>query len=132
VTTQGERGRPGERGPHGDHGQAGARGERGDPAPRPVMSRRATLAVVMFVFLVGLLLGWRSETNSDNIQEIQDRTSNEVLCPLYEVFLDSVENAPPQAADNDRDGKTTEAEQEQYDHAVKVIQDGYRTLDCNP
>lgn len=72
------------------------------------------------------------ETNTHNIEALQDRTSDEVLCPLYSVFLKSIDANLPEAADADRDGNVTESERKDYEDAVDVIEAGYAKLECLP
>lgn len=54
----------------------------------------------------------------------QARTRVRVLCPLYSLLLASVDPAKRDAL--------PPAQQTVYDHTVQVIQDGYRTLGCQP
>lgn len=85
--------------------------------------------LLSFGFGFGL---YRIDKNAQAIADIQSRTSNSVLCPLYSVFLASIESAPPAAADTDRDGEVSAAEQARFDRAARVIRDGYDELACKP
>lgn len=60
--------------------------------------------------------------NSHQIGDIQTRVSDEVLCPLYEIFLASIAEPPEKPR--------TPEEQKQFDAAVTTINNGYAALDC--
>lgn len=83
------------------------------------------------IYLVNANANGISDSNAD-VRELQTRTSDRVLCPLYGLFLDLSESAPPGAADENGDGVVTEAEQRKQDKAIRVIRDGYQLLGCKP
>jgi preprotein translocase subunit Sec63 len=58
--------------------------------------------------------------NGEKVSHIQQRTSNEVLCPLYRLFLSSYhpEAQPPE-------------KRESYEEAFKVIRKSYGALECD-
>lgn len=62
----------------------------------------------------------RSKVNFNNIVDIQARTSNEVLCPLYKTFLNFYNPQSTSARENP----------DVYDESFKVIENGARTLGC--
>lgn len=57
--------------------------------------------------------------NGNRIDQVQRRTSNEVLCPLYRIFLDAYH---PEAQPPER--------RQQYEDAYKVIRRSYGVLEC--
>lgn len=78
---------------------------------------------------VALGLGLTSlNATSDQVAQIAHRLDvaqtvqrQKALCPLYQIFLDS---KSPQ-------GRQAAPDPQKYDHAFKVIADGYRALDCD-
>lgn len=97
-------------------------------------NRWATVVGIAFTGIV-MVLGYalyRIDHNASKISDLQVRTSDRVLCPLYGLFIASIEDAPPLAADRDGDGTVTRAEQKRYDAAVAVILNGHETLECKP
>jgi hypothetical protein len=103
-----------------------------DQSSQRRFSRWLAASIALDLMLtVGMGLGLdRVNANSDRIDSIQERTSGRVLCPLYELLVAQVENAPKDAADDDDDGNITAQEQAEYDRTVKVIRDGYAALEC--
>lgn len=81
----------------------------------------ALIAIVIVIFC-GIALLAMGVRRDDRIDTIQDRTSNEVLCPLYEVFIKSLDAPPPP--------DQTPQEAENRADADKVIRNGYVTLQC--
>lgn len=74
--------------------------------------------VLAVLFSAGLaFVGFRDvQAQTDRLEE----TRSEVLCPLYQVFLQS---ATPEA-------RARAADPEVYDAAIEVIRDGARVLHC--
>lgn len=64
----------------------------------------------------------RIQANARSIQAVQERTSNQVLCPLYKLFVDSLTPA--------RRARQAPETLVAYDLAVSVFKSGYATLDC--
>jgi hypothetical protein len=93
---------------------------------RGKMNRRliygVALALVLNVIVLATIsvLFYGVKSNSEHITEIQDRTSNKVLCPLYQLFLQTYS---PKSAAHDRDPAG-------YEHAYAVIRAGFIELDC--
>lgn len=90
--------------------------------------------VVMFLFTVLIFLGLafyqerqtsQIDKNAKAIAEVQTRTSDKVLCPLYGLFLNIVKHPLPKRVD-------TPEERKANDEALKVIQTGYDALGCKP
>jgi hypothetical protein len=83
------------------------------------MRRVVVALVVSFVLDLGLT-GYLAWTNH-RVNVVQERTSNDVLCPLYGLFLASYrpEAQPPER----RAG---------YEDAFAVIRQSYRVLQCAP
>lgn len=82
------------------------------------------VSVVLDVVLsVAVGLGYlRIDSNSERIGNIQDRTSSEVLCPLYALLvaeIDSIDlnELPPE-------------ERKQTEKEIEVIVQGYNALNC--
>lgn len=65
----------------------------------------------------------RIDHNADSINRIQERTSEEVLCPLYEVFVRAVRNPRPEQVN-------TPKKKEEFKKNAKVIEDGFKALGC--
>jgi cytochrome c-type biogenesis protein CcmH/NrfG len=53
------------------------------------------LVVVLGVTVGGVLLYRQMDANQREIRQVQQRTSAEILCPLYEVFATSIKANPP-------------------------------------
>lgn len=83
-----------------------------------------------FVLIFGLtiaiiLVGLGVQHQADEIANVQEKTTAEVLCPLYQQFIN---------ADTPRARQAAEAAGQDLkvrDHAFKVIRDGYRALECS-
>lgn len=69
------------------------------------------------------LLFHKANANTELLREVQQRTSNQVLCPLYKAFIDSVKVIPEAATD-------TAAQQAFRTQSIQVIENGYLTLHC--
>lgn len=85
------------------------------------MIRRLRRTVIGLIVVVVALLGVSAVVGSNALQlnAVQDRTSNGVLCPLYEVFLRSYHPERQKPADL-----------AQYEANFQVIRDGARDLGC--
>jgi len=83
------------------------------------------LSILLDVALsVAVGLGYfRISHNANEIADIQQVTSNEVLCPLYVVFLASVDHPRPEQVD-------TPEEKAAFEAAARIIRDGYAALGC--
>lgn len=88
--------------------------------------RRATAITVigltldLLLTVLGGLLMYRTSHNSARIDHLQQRTSTEALCPLYDLFLDSYNPTGPTAA----------ADPAGYERNFDVIEQGARALGC--
>lgn len=82
--------------------------------------RMKMLIVALIVVLVCSIgaLGY-AIYNGQRVAHLQSRTSNEVLCPLYELFLSSYhpEAQPPE-------------KRQSYEDAFKVIRRSHDALEC--
>lgn len=78
-----------------------------------------TAVVLVLAFTSGYLLT-QIQANQRRLADVQNRTSTGVLCPLYQLFLDSYHPERRPA------GTTAE----QYEAQFDVIRNGYRTLGC--
>jgi hypothetical protein len=85
-----------------------------------------TIDLVLTVVLALVGVGWQQ--NTDRIDKLTKRLDTaqtvqrqKALCPLYQVFLGSKSDA----------GRKAAPDQEKYDHAFEVIQDGYDVLECD-
>jgi hypothetical protein len=99
------------------------------------LSYRKLRAMVVGL-VVGLVLGVsgvvglafvaaHQQRNSERITEVQQRTSNRVLCPLYKTLL-SFETRSTTAPN------LTATEKKDRTDAYAVIHDGYAVLECAP
>lgn len=127
---QGDQGNPGFTGEEGSEGAPGATGAEGAPGRDARNPTRRLWIIFIFTVLVFLLLSYRQEQATDRIEanaakisDLQTRTSEEVLCPLYVIFLESLENPDPGDVD-------TPAERKQFAAYKVTIQDGYDKLGC--
>jgi hypothetical protein len=73
---------------------------------------------IYFMYQGAIKLGQQTE----EIAVLEKRTSTEVLCPLYALFLGSYNPNSPNAKENP----------EQYERSFKVIEDGAKILGCKP
>ncbi len=126
---RGEIGKLGLKGNQGNRGNPGAKGETGKSGSDPTKRLRIMGAFVVAVFV---LLSVRTEIATDRIEdnaaeiaEVQARTSDEVLCPLYELLLNAVKHPVKERTD-------TAAERKTYAGYVALFQNGYDTLGCKP
>lgn len=84
---------------------------------------------VVLTVLVTVLYGQQQQAshriadNTSRVQQVQDRTSNDVLCPLYKLFLDQ----EPIAVNNPA---LTPDQRNSLKAQFGVIHRGYDTLDC--
>jgi hypothetical protein len=78
------------------------------------------LAINACVVSLVVLLTNNVRSNSNRVREVQERTSNQVLCPLYELILQSYNPKSPTAL----------KDPENYAHSFQVIREGYKTLEC--
>lgn len=84
---------------------------------------------LVFTVVAGVLFNSQRLTNdrvaetNQRIEQVQNRTSNEVLCPLYRLFI----AFEPRAVDNPA---FSPEEREQRRAAYVVIHQGYDTLGC--
>ena len=76
--------------------------------------------VLVVVVLISTIAQIRS--NAVELEKVQDRTNNEVLCPLYEIFAQSAKNPPPP--------QYSEKQKAERLEAIKVIMQGYEKLGC--
>ncbi len=70
--------------------------QKGLHSTRMVLSA-AVFGIVLDLGLTvgGALLYQQVDTNQREIRQVQQRTSTEILCPLYEVFATSIKVNPP-------------------------------------
>jgi len=93
---------------------------------RGVNTALALSLILDIVLSGGIALGYvRINHNAANIGEIQTRTSDVVLCPLYSLFLASVAHPRP-------DQVNTPEKKAEFEAATKTIKDGYTALGCQP
>lgn len=110
-----------------DAQQKELRGQRLTVQTQKKMLKWLAVSVVLdLVLSVAVTLGYfRIDHNTDNINEIQTRTSSEVLCPLYQLLVDQA------AAITDKEkADMTAKEREDLEKTVAVITRGYNALDC--
>lgn len=88
--------------------------------------QKITFALAVGALSLGAVLGWavvKIDNNADHIEDLQTRTSSEVLCPLYGLFVQSVENPRPEQVD-------TPEERKRFEEAKTIILNGYAQLGC--
>lgn len=93
--------------------------------------------MVLLSLIIALAAGlgfalYRIDQNNQQIKDVQDRTSNSVLCPLYGLLVDQIADLPANAADEDDDGVVTPQEKAELDRTIRVIRQGYSALGCAP
>ena len=76
--------------------------------------------LICFAFLI-LFLYQQQDQNTQHINDIQQRTSAEILCPLYGIFLNSIEANPVPP-------NQTQAQLDFRKNAADTIKRGYETL----
>ncbi|MEV0247979.1 hypothetical protein AB0H76_15405 [Nocardia sp. NPDC050712] len=66
-----------------------------DQQRKGLNTTRIILGVVAVVVVAVAVLYGRVDANSDGVREVQERTSTEILCPLYAVLATSMKVNPP-------------------------------------
>lgn len=84
----------------------------------------AVAAGQLALFIVAAFIGFGIANNSDEINHIQKRTSDQVLCPLYGAFLAAENNPVPPEIRRDP------AQMKERADAFRVIHMGYDQLHC--
>lgn len=91
---------------------------------------RRLLVLSLAGLVLDLILSAALIVSNDDLRDTQkqvqfnsNRTSNEVLCPLYGLFLQAVEHPRPDQIDTPEKRKLFEA-------AAKTIKHSYEVLDC--
>ena len=81
-----------------------------------------TVLVIFSIYSIIKLNAFAARSTADraHINMVLDRTSNDVLCPLYELFLFSYNPKGPVALDNPA----------LYEQNFDVIESGARVLNC--
>ncbi len=104
--------------------------QRIDQQRRGLHSTRIALAVTIIGLALdlGLTIAFGAlfhqvSSNEHSIQAVQQRTSTEILCPLYEVVAQSIKANPTPAG-------LTPAQAELRAHAATVIIEGLGKLGC--
>lgn len=120
---------------HDDTDDAGATGPRGKTGASSPYARRNALILYAFTAAVFLILIIRGELRDNNIadlqadqgalthqvSDLQTKTSDEVLCPLYSTLVDQIRHLTPKQRAKPRIHKQ-----------VVVIRKGFKALDCKP
>ncbi|WP_159840224.1 hypothetical protein [Nocardia sp. CY41] len=88
-------------------------------------NRRNRVGMAVLLVLIGLIvyLFFRLEATTREVREVQERTSSEILCPLYEVFATSIKVNPPNP-------NLTPDQAKARQHAADTILAGLDTLGC--
>jgi len=91
---------------------------------RVVSCTVAGLLLLLGVVGFGVELYVQQRATSDDLRVVQQKTSSEILCPLYRTLIDSftANPIPP---------NLTPAQAKFRQGAAKTIRDGYRTLGCS-
>jgi hypothetical protein len=74
---------------------------------------------VTLTLIVGVLFNL-VQTNSHHIREVQTKVGNQVLCPLYAIFLGAYDPKSP----------TAKANPQRYEAQFTVIRNSYKILEC--
>jgi hypothetical protein len=88
-------------------------------------NRRNRIGLVVLLALIGLV-GWlfvRVEATTRELREVQQRTSSEILCPLYQVFALSIKANPPSP-------NLTPEQAQMRQNAANTILSGLDKLGC--
>lgn len=80
---------------------------------------------IVVMSLIGLATTVVLIINTNRINEVQARTSNEVLCPLFALFVSGYDPKK-------RDALPTKEQRDQYENAYGVLRRGYASLGCSP
>jgi hypothetical protein len=90
-------------------------------AAHTVRRMRMLVAALALLCALGIVLTGYVVWNNARITAVQERTSNEVLCPLYDLFLRSYrpEVQPPERRAD-------------YEASFEVIRHSYAVLECAP
>lgn len=91
-------------------------------------AKRTRVVVVAACVAVILSLGAGAVTivNLNRVDNVATRTSDDVLCPLYDVFLASDTPATRERVRQEQGAEALKVR----DQAFKVIRQGYNTLGC--
>ncbi|WP_189952684.1 hypothetical protein [Streptomyces roseolus] len=98
--------------------------ERQQKQRRIVLALGISFAMTFVMLIAVLLIGVGMRQQARDIERIQDRVTGEVLCPLYQQFINADTPKAREAA------KRTGQDMEVRDRAFTVIRQGYKTLDC--
>lgn len=111
-----------------DTGAAIAALRRRARSQRRVLRMISIIAFVLVVMLAGLIMQSIAISHTvDEVDQVQHRTSADVLCPLYGVFLASDTPAANERALKERGPQGAKERLE----AFKVIREGAKTLGCD-
>lgn len=80
----------------------------------------------LLAMIVGVLIALASSNHkqANELQNVQQRTSDKVLCPLYGAFLAAANNPVPENIKNDP------AQLREREEAFRIIRMGYAELGC--
>lgn len=67
--------------------------------------------------------------NSDELEQVQKVTNQDVLCPLYEIFV-AASKAPPPPPNPGENEEMYKKRMIEREHNLKVVADGYNALEC--
>jgi hypothetical protein len=129
----------GERGPRGEQGERGLPGEDANGENHVTIDElvrakhrahmRLFISFVVMIVLFACLAFYQEkqtreiDNNAKKIEEVQMRTSDEVLCPLYALLVNILQHPLPGRVD-------TPEERKANGDALSVILQGYNALDC--
>jgi hypothetical protein len=92
-------------------------------AKRNVTLIRWTIAGLIMDVTLTLVVGvlfHLVQNNSHHIQNVQTKVGNQVLCPLYQIFLKSY----------DPNSTTAKLDPKKYEQQFQVIRNSYKILEC--
>ncbi|MFE6223058.1 hypothetical protein [Streptomyces sp. NPDC057854] len=98
--------------------------ERQQKQRRMVLALGIAFGLIFIMLIAVILMGADMRHQAQEIERIQDRVTGQVLCPLYQQFINADTPKAREAA------KRTGQDLEVRDRAFAVIRQGYQTLDC--
>lgn len=87
---------------------------------------RIQMMIVCVAVLVSLAAGAATIVNLNRVDHVAARTTDDVLCPLYDIFLASDTPAVRERIKKEQGAQALKVR----DDAFKVIRRGYNTLGC--
>jgi hypothetical protein len=90
-----------------------------------------SFAFDIIITVVLAVTGVQVLNQSSELEHVQEVTSDDVLCPLYEIFVTAAK-APPPPPNPGEKPDAYKQRMEDRSAALKTISEGYVILDCKP